>query len=92
MQNGRKIQNVELSEATDWQHSFQNLPEFDEKGKAYNYTIKDKIPEELKTGPVRIATKKDRLLDQTEVSRIAVPVIGGVILLLSLLVGRKRKN
>ncbi|PXY51973.1 hypothetical protein CIT14_20430, partial [Virgibacillus profundi] len=43
LQNGNKIQEVKVSAADSWAYSFTNLPEFDEDGVAYIYTIEEQV-------------------------------------------------
>lgn len=41
LQNGIKIQEQEVTEATDWKYRFIELPAFDKYGKAYIYTVQE---------------------------------------------------
>nr|WP_255342646.1 Cna B-type domain-containing protein [Paucisalibacillus sp. EB02] len=41
LQNGNKIQEVVVTASQDWKYSFKNLPEYDENGVAYKYTVKE---------------------------------------------------
>ena len=41
LQNGEKLHEVEVTAADDWKYRFTDLPEFDENGKAYMYTVKE---------------------------------------------------
>lgn len=40
-QNGVKIDSKSVSEETNWQYSFTNLPKYDANGDAYTYTVKE---------------------------------------------------
>lgn len=40
-QNGNKLNTVTLSSANNWQHTFSNLPLYDDMGKKYVYTVKE---------------------------------------------------
>jgi len=42
LQNGEVIDTVEVTEETNWIYTFIDLPEFDEEGKAYEYTIQER--------------------------------------------------
>ena len=42
LKNGKVIETVEISGATDWKHSFTKLEKYDEEGKAYTYTVQER--------------------------------------------------
>lgn len=42
LQNGKIIETVLLSEATGWKYTFTDLAEFDQEGKAYEYSVQEK--------------------------------------------------
>ena len=41
LKNGQKIASQDVTADTDWKYSFTDLDEFDEKGKAYAYTVQE---------------------------------------------------
>ncbi|WP_156107949.1 Cna B-type domain-containing protein [Bacillus sp. UNC322MFChir4.1] len=41
LQNGQVIDTKEVSAATNWKYTFENLPAYDAEGKAYKYEVKE---------------------------------------------------
>ena len=39
LQNGKQIDSKEIGESSDWAYEFKNLPEYDENGVKYNYSL-----------------------------------------------------
>lgn len=42
LQNGEVIESVEIDKVADWKYSFTDLEKYDQEGKAYKYTVREK--------------------------------------------------
>ena len=76
LQNGKQIDSKEIGKSSDWAYEFKNLPEYDENGVKYNYSL----TEENVAGYVTEISGYDvinTLTGKTEVSGTKTWVDGG---------------
>ena len=76
LQNGKQIDSKEIGKSSDWAYEFKNLPEYDENGVKYNYSL----TEENVAGYVTEISGYDvinTLTGKTEVSGTKIWVDGG---------------